>query len=101
MMKNKRGYKVFFIKTQAKRMGNAQYVALPHCGEVAKEREKLGFSQKMRRENSPSQSEIVGENVESKGLDIEDSPNAIVNIVVEYICLFAIFHPFYDANGEG
>ena len=54
----------------------------------------------MRRENSPSQSEIVGENVESKGLDIEDSPNVIVNIVVEYICLFAIFHPFYDANGD-
>lgn len=100
-MKNKRGYQVFLSRLRQKEWGNAQYVALPHCGEVANEKEKLGFSQEMRRENSLSQSEIVGENVESKGLDIEDSPNAIVNIVVEYICLFAIFHPFYDANGDG
>lgn len=74
-----------------------------HCPIMVKLqiKKKLGFSQEMRRENSPSQSEIVGENIGPTGLDIEDSPNAIVHIVVEYVGLFAMFYPFYDANGDG
>lgn len=77
--------------------------SMSHCPIVVKlqKKEKLGISQDTRRENSPSQSEIVGENVESKGLDIENSPNTIVHIVVKHVCLLAMFYPFHDANGDG